>query len=70
MKRILLILAVIILVLNSSYAIAFPDTWYCLDEQRSWGPNPNGHDEVSLNMAKYYLDGDTTINDMTYSKLF
>lgn len=70
MKRFFTFLAVIILVLNSSYAITFPDTWYCLDEQRSWGPNPNGPDEVSLNMAKYYLDGDTTINDMTYSKLF
>ena len=49
---------------------SFPDTWYCVDEQRSWGANPNGPDDVSLNMAKYYLDGDTIINDMTYTRLF
>jgi len=47
----------------------FPDTWYCINENRSAGPNPNGQDICYLKSEMYQLSDDTIVNDKLYKKL-
>ena len=47
---------------------SFPDTWYCIDEQRWTSANPN--EEICvLNSAKYMLANDTVVADIQYTNI-
>ena len=47
----------------------FPDTWYCVNEGRWQGPNPNGPEDILLQMATYKLTKDTIVNGYNYTEL-